>query len=115
MAINPVITAPSSAIGRVTGFLSDTSIQLTNNYAWAGINISGAGYTADNGHDKKDGVNFSAAEAITSAWWIAPSTYGWYAGGSAFVWDFDFIWINTNGRLLPTLKNVCGNQNPAFP
>ena len=100
VALNKVVTATGGydQVGRVAGG-KDANATLSNNYARDNMAITGPGYSADVGADKKDGADVTVA-TLNSTWW------------TALPWDFTGVWNNMDGSKLPTLKGVGWAQNP---
>ena len=117
VALNPTITSEvnnASYIGRVHG--GNNGVSFLTSYARSDMDIrydvsgTNTSKTYNSPMPRVDGTLFTAADALTAAWWISPSPGpGW---DSSAPWDFTNVWYPADGTYLPTLRGVGGTQNP---
>jgi hypothetical protein len=86
--------------GRVVGKKNYPS---TNNYGWNNMTMTGDGRNDINNSDFDDGTNMTTANATSLSWWNTNNP----------AWNFDGIWNQPTGNILPTLRSMpTGLQNP---
>jgi len=101
VALNAIITAPTSVVARIYGYTSGAI--LTNNYARADMSLTeGTTYTPTPGPTTRDGADVSAGTGAgqynTQAFWQ-----------NTMVWDFTTIWqMSTAVPPLPILQGIAG-------
>jgi len=92
-----------SAVGRITGFNDGT---LADNRARSDMTFDSLGTVGLNTLDGEDvTVNASSGTQFSTVF------TGWDSG----IWTFTGTTRLANGILLPTLKDIAGNQNPTLP
>jgi len=84
---------------------------VSNNYGRFGMIVIATSITSGN-HNDRHGANVTTSQAVTQAWWNAPSA-GWHESSP---WDFVNVWYPADGTKLPTLRNMPGGntQNPVI-